>query len=149
MLKKGLALNYVFLTFLAIVVILVSVLMITNFSDNSKDNYVDYNTDFEYVCIALNDTEISYSDFKDVFYGFLTNQCSEFNATIKTDITKEDIENILINTDENRQVILVNECTLPFVNSGNVFITTDSFSKNSNIYLTRKNIINSDILICD
>jgi len=61
MLKKGLALQYIFLMFLFFIVIIVGVFIVKFFySQSEKKINIDITADVSYMCIQLNDTEISF-----------------------------------------------------------------------------------------
>jgi len=149
MLKKGLALQYIFLMFLFLVVIVVGVLIVKFFyTQSEKKINIDITADVRYMCIQLNDTQISFQDFQDILYGFMTDQCDEFYATTKENLNIDDIKRVAAVVDSSAQVIRINECKLPEVNSGNIFVNFSMINANSNLYLKRRKINNSDILIC-
>lgn len=149
MLKKGLALQYIFLMFLFLIVIIVGVFIVKFFySQSEKKINIDITADVSYMCIQLNDTEISFRDFQDILYGFMTDQCDEFYGVITENLNIDDIKRIAAVVDNSVQVIHINECKLPEVNSGNIFVNFSMIKANSNLYLKRRKINNSDILIC-
>ena len=149
MLKKGLALQYIFLMFLFFIVIIVGVFIVKFFySQSEKKINIDITADVSYMCIQLNDTEISFRDFQDILYGFMTDQCDEFYGVITENLNIDDIKRIAATVNPDVQIIHINECKLPEVNSGNIFVNFSMINANSNLYLKRRKINNSDILIC-
>jgi len=149
MLKKGLALQYIFLMFLFFIVIIVGVFIVKFFySQSEKKINIDITADVSYMCIQLNDTEISFRDFQDILYGFMTDQCDEFYGVITENLNIDDIKRIAAAVNPDVQIIHINECKLPEVNSGNIFVNFSMINANSNLYLKRRKINNSDILIC-
>jgi len=149
MLKKGLALQYIFLMFLFFIVIIVGVFIVKFFySQSEKKINIDITADVSYICIQLNDTEISFRDFQDILYGFMTDQCDEFYGVITENLNIDDIKRIAATVNPDVQIIHINECKLPEVNSGNIFVNFSMINANSNLYLKRRKINNSDILIC-
>ncbi|OYT42638.1 MAG: hypothetical protein B6U88_03005 [Candidatus Aenigmarchaeota archaeon ex4484_56] len=149
MLKKGLALQYIFLMFLFFIVIIVGVFIVKFFySQSEKKINIDITADVSYMCIQLNDTEISFRDFQDILYGFMTDQCDEFYGVITENLNIDDIKRIAATVNPDVQIIHINECKLPEVNSGNIFVNFSMIKENSNLYLKRRKINNSDILIC-
>ncbi|MCD6226630.1 MAG: hypothetical protein J7J93_02450 [Candidatus Aenigmarchaeota archaeon] len=149
MLKKGLALQYIFLMFLFFIVIIVGVFIVKFFySQSEKKINIDITADVSYMCIQLNDTEISFRDFQDILYGFMTDQCDEFYGVITENLNIDDIKRIAATVNPDVQIIPITECKLPEVNSGNIFVNFSMIKANSNLYLKRRKINNSDILIC-
>lgn len=150
MLKKGLALEYMFLLAVFGVVVFVGTMLVKHFHEQADEPIdIDIDSDFTYMCTQLNDTVITFQDFQDILYGFMSDQCYEFYGTTKQKITIDDIKRVVNSVDESYQVIEIKECKLPEVNSGNIYLTFSEVSSNSNLYLRRKKTNNSDILICD
>jgi len=150
MLKKGLALEYVFLLVIFSVTIVVGIMLVNHFYKQADEPIdIDIDSDFTYMCVQLNGTSITFQDFQDILYGFISDQCFDFHATTKQKITIDDIRRVANSIDNSYQVIQIQECKLPEVNSGNIYVTFSEISSDSNLYLTRKKINNSDILICD
>lgn len=149
MLKKGLALEYVFLLVVFFVVVVVGIMIVEHFYRQSEKQIdVNIGADVSYMCIQLNESLISFQDFQDLLYGFMTGQCYGFQGAIKQGLTIDDIRRIVGSIDDSAQVIYIQECKLPQINSGNVYVNFSEIPANSNLYLTRKKINNSDILIC-
>ncbi len=135
--------------FLFFVVIVVGVFIVKFFYTQSEKKIdIDITADVKYMCIQLNDTQISFQDFQDILYGFMTDQCDEFYATTKENLNIDDIKRVAAVVDYSVQVIRINKCKLPEVNSGNIFVNFSVINANSNLYLKRRKINNSDILIC-
>lgn len=147
---KGLAVEYILLFFLLVIVVFVGIGIINFFykqAPKTLDRIV-YNVTFQ--CIEFNDTAISFNDFKDILYGFSTGQCNNFYATSKNKITIDDIKRVSSNWDESIQVIQIDECKLPTINSHTIYVSfnENEIKSNSDIYLKRKEVKDSDILIC-
>ena len=135
--------------FLFFIVIIVGVFIVKFFySQSEKKINIDITADVSYMCIQLNDTEISFRDFQDILYGFMTDQCDEFYGVITENLNIDDIKRIAATVNPDVQIIHINECKLPEVNSGNIFVNFSMIKANSNLYLKRRKINNSDILIC-
>jgi hypothetical protein len=101
------------------------------------------------MCIQLNNTEINSQDFEDVMYGFLTGQCNNFSAKTSQRMTISDINRVVKYIDNSVEVIKIGECTLPSVKTHTVYLNFSEIEEGRNIYLVRKEIYNSDVLICD
>ena len=135
--------------FLFFIVIIVGVFIVKFFySQSEKKINIDITADVSYMCIQLNDTEISFRDFQDILYGFMTDQCDEFYGVITENLNIDDIKRIAATVNPDVQIIPITECKLPEVNSGNIFVNFSMIKANSNLYLKRRKINNSDILIC-
>jgi hypothetical protein len=148
---KGLALNYVFLLFIVLVFIVVAIGILRYFYEqtNVDQNDITHPIDVRYTCIQLNNTEISFQDFQDILYGFLTSQCNSLTAKMGQKITSSDISRAVKAIDKSVEVIKINECILPNVNSHTVYLNFSEIEEGRNIYLGRREIDNSDLLICD
>lgn len=148
---KGIALEYVFLLFLFLLVVMIGIGIIKHFyrQVENKPIKVDFPPNVEYVCLYLNDTKISFQDFQDVLYGFLTGRCNDFQAEVTERITFDDIERVVDVIDPSTQVIKVNECVLPGINAHNVYVNFTEIEEKRKIYLKGREIKNSDVLICD
>lgn len=148
---KGLALNYVFLLLIVLVFIVVAIAILRYFYGQiniDQDNIIQP-IDVRYTCIQLNNTEINFQDFQDILYGFLTSQCNGFSAKVDQSITLSDVNRAVKAIDKSVEVIKINECVLPNVNSHTVYLNFSKVEEGRNIYLGRREIHNSDILICD
>jgi len=143
---KGLSLEYVAYAVIFVVVVLVGIQLIKSFGRAPEIKTPRYNV--TYNCLRLNDTEIDKTDLQDVIYGFLSEQCKDFYATSLQRITAADVERLVHSFNKNIKVIRIQDCKFPPVNSGNFFINFDAIEKKEKIYLSRKNIINSDIIMC-
>lgn len=147
---KGLALEYPVSILILLMVVVVAIGVIMYFSSQAEhdSNKIDLPADVKYACTQLNDTKMSFQDFQSILYGFLTGQCNNFVAETKQRITASDIERVTKSIDSTVQVIQINKCKLPDVNSHKVYINFSIIDEDHNIYLTRKEIDNSDVLIC-
>jgi len=144
---KGLSMEYLALSILFLAVIILGIGMITHFQKQSpKIEQPKY--DVRYLCAQLNGSQINFDEFKDVLYGFLTSQCTEFEANVSSKITVDDIKSF-VNSWSDIRVVLIDECSLPSVNSNTIYINFEEIEINHKIYLKRKEIMDSDILICE
>jgi len=102
--------------------------------------------DVEYACSVYNNSLIDYEELSVVLYGFKTEQCNYFVATLEENVSLRDIERVV-----GRDAIRLNECVLPKVNSGSLYIVTDSekFEEETTIVVMRRKIRNGDIIICE
>jgi len=148
---KGLTLNYVFLSLIVLVFIVVAIAILRHFYEqtNIDQDGITHPIDVRYTCIQLNNTEINFQDFQDIIYGFLTDQCNDFSAKIDQSITLSDVNRAVKAIDKSVEVIKINECVLPSVNSHSVYLNFSKVEEGRNIYLGRREIDNSDLLICD
>jgi len=143
---KGLSVDYVAYAVIFVVVVLVGIQLIKNFSKPPQIKTPRYNA--TYNCLRLNDTEIDKTDLKDIIYGFLNEQCKSFYATSLQRITAADVERLVHSLNKEIKFIRIQACEFPPVNSGNFYINFDVIERGEKIYLNRKNIINSDIIMC-
>ena len=103
--------------FLFFIVIFVGVFIVKFFySQSEKKINIDITADVSYMCIQLNDTEISFRDFQDILYGFMTDQCDEFYGVITENLNIDDIKRIAATVNPDVQIIPITECKLPEVN---------------------------------
>ena len=146
---KGLVLKYPILILIVIVVIIVSIEILKYFSEQvDYPNDINFPSNAQYLCVQLNDTEIDFEDFQDVLYGFLKGQCNDFFAKTKQRINIDDIKRFINTMDSSIQVIQIDECILPKVNTHTVYVNFNEIERERNIYLKRREIDNSDVLIC-
>lgn len=145
---KGIALEYVMKVFLLVVIIIVVIGIVVHFYRQFKTPSIDFPADVSYLCSQLDDTNISFQDFKDVLYGFLTGQCDDFHARTKERITIDDVETVVKAVDRSIPVVKIDSCKLPEVNSHTVYLNFTEVGKYENIYLGKRKIMNSDVLIC-
>ncbi|MEM7822612.1 MAG: hypothetical protein QXI23_03980 [Candidatus Aenigmatarchaeota archaeon] len=146
---KGIALEYVFAITVAIVVVCVSIAFITGLIKPELIPRPKVITDVRYACSQYNNSKISFENFKTVLYGFLTDQCNNFSSQLTQEITFEDITRTVKEIDEKINVVRLTECKFLETNTHSVFICCgNSFKTGENINITRKEIKNSDVLIC-
>lgn len=143
---KGLALKYPIMVILLMVFLIVGLGIVKHFYKPINNGVDNFPPDVSYMCIQLNNTLIGFQDFQDILYGFLTDQCNGFQAEINQKVTISDIRRVTGEIDPSVQVILIDECRLPEVNSHTVYVNFTEIEKN--IYLSRREIMNSDVLIC-
>lgn len=148
---KGLSVEYIAFTVLFLIVVAIGIGVINYFSKKAPTPPNDIIYDVTYQCSVLNDTTINFNDFKDIFYGFITDQCNNFQAKVTEKITIDDIIRIKNSFDESIPVITIKECRLPDSNSHTIYINFEAgeIKPNSKIYLKRREIKSSDILICE
>jgi hypothetical protein len=147
---KGLTLNYIFLLLLVLVFIGVAIGIIMYFYGQNKVDKDDivHPVDVKYTCVQLNNTKISFQDFQDILYGFITSQCNDFSAKTDQKITFSDIDRAVKSIDQSIEVVKINECRMPSVNTHTVYMNFSEVGEGRNIYLVRREIDNSDLLIC-
>lgn len=109
---------------------------------------IDFPSNAQYLCVQLNNTEISFQDFQDILYIFLKGRCNDFYAKTKQRITKDDIKRFVNAIDPSIQIIQIDECILPTVNTHTVYVNFSEIDRGRNIYLKGREIDNSDVLIC-
>jgi len=134
---------------LVFIVVSIGILRYFYGQTNIDQNNIIHPIDVRYTCIQLNNTEISFQDFQDILYGFLTGQCNGFSAKVDQSITLSDVNRAVKAIDKSVEVIKINECVLPNVNSHTVYLNFSEIEEGRNIYLGRREIDNSDLLICD
>jgi len=146
---KGMALEYVFATVVAVVVIFV---MIEIISTILKGKLIPENpniVDVRYACSQLNNTQISYENFKTLVYGFFTEQCKNFVGRLKESVTLEDMQRAVKEVDEKIKVIPISECGFPTISARTLYVCCGNvLEKNKVINIVRKEIKNSDVLVC-
>jgi hypothetical protein len=148
---KGIALEYIFFTFLFLLVITVGIGVIRHFYRQAENKPIDVNfpSDVKYTCLYLNDTRIDFRDFQDVLYGFLAGECDDFQAEVTEKITFDDIKRVVDAIDPSVQVVKTNECVLPEIIARNVYVNFTEILNRQQIKLTRNGIIDSGVIICD
>jgi hypothetical protein len=110
---------------------------------------IDWHVDVRYACSQLNGTIISKSDFETILYGFLTDQCNYFEFELKQSMEMKELEEIVKGIDENAMVARKNNCELPITATRTVFVCcSDLLQIGKPINISKRKIINSDVLIC-
>jgi len=145
---KGLVLEYPMLILIVIVVIIVSIGIIRYFSEGVDLDLNDFPSNGQYLCVQLNNTEIDFEDFQDILYVFLKGGCKDFYAKTKQTINVNDIKRVVDVIDPSVQIIQIDECILPTVNTHTVYVNFTEIERGGNIYLKGREIDNSDVLIC-
>ncbi|MEM5799559.1 MAG: hypothetical protein QXZ43_02755 [Candidatus Aenigmatarchaeota archaeon] len=144
---KGLSVEYVAFVIIFFFVVIVGIQIIKNIGTKSfNSREIKYNA--TYNCIMLNDTEINKDELSEIIYGFLTDQCDEFYFKSKNRLTISDLERIVFSIKNNIKIIKIEDCSFPPVNTDNFYVNFDIIKPGDKIYLNRKKIINSDILMC-
>ncbi|MBU5690180.1 MAG: hypothetical protein QXM68_03480 [Candidatus Aenigmatarchaeota archaeon] len=139
-------LNYLFYSILFFVFVVVSILIIRNIS--KSPNNLDYDIKSEYFCNSINNTVITKKEFQDILTAFINGDCTEVIITAGEPIEKTDIQEMVREIDENIGVFEIKNCDLFSYNSGNIFANFTKIQIGEKIYLNRKQIMNSDILVC-
>jgi hypothetical protein len=146
---KGLALEYPFTILIAIAVILISISIILTIIKPELIPRMHTEVDVRYACSKYNNSRINFENFKTILYGFLTDQCSNFSAILKESMSLDDIKRAVREIDEKVQVIEINNCNFFETNTGNIYVCCKNFfSSGEKINITKKEIKNSDVLIC-
>jgi hypothetical protein len=146
---KALALEYPFTILIAVIVIIVSISMIITIIKPELIPKIPIETDVRYACSKYNNSAIKFENFKVILYGFLKSQCNNFSAILEEGISFDDIVRAVNGIDEKVQVIEFNKCSLPETNTGNVYVCCKKFfGVGEKINITRREIKNSDVLIC-
>lgn len=142
-------LEWPFAILIAVIVILIAIGILLNFFKQLIFPELKVKVDVRYACFEYNNSEITYENFKILLYGFLTGQCNNFFANLSQGITLDDIRRTAKEIDEEINVIDVDFCKLPSVNSYSVYVCcNDVLDAGKTINITRREIINSDVLIC-
>jgi hypothetical protein len=146
---KGMALKYVFAIIVAVVVILVSIGILRNIIGPGVIPQTNQIIDVRYACVQYNDTRITFGNFKTLLYGFLTDQCKYFVGRLKEAATVDNLKEAVKEIDENVDVFLLSGCELPTISAHNLYLCCNStLDKDKTFNITRKEIKNSDVLIC-
>jgi hypothetical protein len=145
---KGIAIESIALYVLLFIVILVGIGLIKHFSKQAPTSPKQPTYNATYYCVLMNETAIDFEEFKDILYGFLTEQCINFYGKTRERITIEDIRRIVKSWDSSMSVISINECRFPSVNSHTVYTNFEEIQEGKEIEIKRKNMQKSDILIC-
>lgn len=141
------ALEYVFAVIVAVVFIFVSVsISILKPDIIPNTNHV---IDVRYACVQYNDTEIDFESFKTLLYGFMTDQCKYFTGKLKQSATIDDLKRAATEIDKKVNVVTLSSCEMPTAAAGNLYLCcSEVLEKDKTFNITRKEITNSDVLIC-
>jgi len=146
---KGMVLEYVFVIAVAVVVILVGIGIATNVISPGVVPKTDQVVDVKYACIQYNETTVGFESFKTLLYGFLTDQCKYFTGNLKETVTVDDLKRAVKEIDKSVSVIILPMCEMPTVEAHNLyFCCKENLEKGKTFNITRKEIKNSDVLIC-
>ena len=146
---KGIALEYVFVIFVVVVAILVGIGIMTNVITPGIIPRTNQIVDVRYACIQYNETKINFESFETLLYGFLTDQCKYFVGELKEAATVDDLKRVAKEIDETVDVVLLSRCELPTISAHNIYLCcNETLEKNKTFNITRKEIKNSDVLIC-
>lgn len=144
---KGFSTEYIFYALIFMIFIIISVSIIKNISFKNY-NFEEFKVNSSYVCLYMNDTEIDKKDLEVVLYGFIKDSCNNFVFTLKQPLTKEDIEGIIKKIDKDYLLVTVKDCNLQTLNTKTIFINFEHLNAKQKIYLYKREISNSDILMC-
>jgi len=146
---KGMALEYVFVILLAVVAVVVGISIATNIISPRIIPRTNQVVDVKYACVQYNETNITFENLKILLYGFLTDQCKYFVGKIKETVTVDDLNRAAKEIDEDVDVILLSSCELPTISAHNLYVCcNNTIEKDKTFNITRKEIKNSDVLIC-
>jgi hypothetical protein len=146
---KALALEFPFIILIAAILILVSISIIITIIKPELIPRIQMETDVRYACSKYNNSAIRFENFKTILYGFLKNRCNSFSAILEEGMSFDDITRAVKEIDEKVQVVEFNKCSLPETNTGNVYVCCKKFfGMGEKINITRREIKNSDVLIC-
>jgi hypothetical protein len=110
---------------------------------------IQFVSDVRYACAQYNGTRISFDNFKTVLYGFITGQCNNFSAELGQGITIDDIKRVAEESEKGIQVVQLSSCHFLETNTHTIYTCcSDLFESGKNINITRRQIKNSDVLIC-
>ena len=146
---KALALEYPFTILIVIIMIVISISIIITVIKPELIPKIQVETDVRYACSKYNNSAIRFENFKTILYGFLKNQCNNFSATLEESMSFDDIERAVKEIDEKVQVVELNKCRFPETNTGSVYVCCKNFfTAGEKVNITRREIKNSDVLIC-
>lgn len=145
---KGLALEYPFVILIAVFVILFSISILLLILKPEIIPRIDFTSDLRYACSKYNNSEINSEDFEVILYGFLYGQCNNFNASLKEQLSFDDLRRIVKRIDKNLEVFELNECKFPLTPTHSVYAHNLPFEVGRKISIYRKEIEKSDVLIC-
>ncbi len=144
---KGFSLEYIFYVIIFLAFILVSISIIKNIS-NKPPEIKDITLNNSYLCSYLNNTEIGKKDLEQIIYGFINGFCNNFYFSTKQPLSISEIESMIKKVNKDYNVIVIKSCDLTTINSKTIFVNFDYVEKGRKIYLYRREIIYSDILMC-
>lgn len=146
---KGMALEYVFVILVGVVVFVVGVGIAKNILNPGSFPQTDHSVDVRYACIQYNESEIGFENFKTLLYGFLTGQCKYFVGELREGATIDDMKRAVKEIDKTVNVILLSSCESPTINAHNLYVCcNETLEKYKTFNITRKELKNSDVLIC-
>jgi hypothetical protein len=146
---KGLAIKYIFYTFIVVFFVIIAISIIRNFSNVDPGTGPIFVPNATYECIRLNDTYIDQDELEIVLYGFMTDQCTSFYSGLNERVTFEDIQKMANRMDEGTVVYEVSECKQTSTDTGSVYVNLEYGVAFRGISITRRPVEGSDILICD
>lgn len=148
---KGFAVELPIIVFIALAILVVSVAILITFSGQFPDlTGGKIVTDVKYACSQYNGEKIDYDTFITILYGFVTQQCTSFKATLTQKITFDDVERSVAGIDKRYQTVKISSCKLPEVDAKIVyFCCGDAIEKDKIISIERKNIYSSGVIICE
>lgn len=142
-------LEYVFVMVIAVVVILVMIGIISNLLKGKPVPDGGNIIDVKYACTQYNNSKITYENFKTLIYGFFTEQCENFVGELKETITLQDMQRAVGDVDKNINVVPISACNFPTISARTLYVCcNETLTKNKVINIVRKEIKNSDVLVC-
>ena len=146
---KGMALEYAFIIIIVVVVIVVGVAILRAFINPGNIPPTDQVVDVKYACVQYNETRVGLEDFKTLLYGFLTDQCRIFVGELKQTVSIDDLKGMVKEIDGSINVIALPSCEMPTIQAHNLYVYfNESLKRSKSFNITRKEIKNSDVLIC-
>ena len=147
---KGMVLEYPFTLALVVVVIMVAIGIVLAIMNQFSVKPPSFPTDVRYSCIQFNNTNIRFDDLRIVLYGFLTDQCNNFTASLIHTVGMQDLQRVANEIDKSIKVINITECKLPNFDTHTLYLCCkQELDRNEVFNITRKEIKNSDVLICE
>lgn len=146
----ALILEYPFIMVVFVVFIVIATTLVYFYLHRLPTNTNSPPIDVRYACSDYNNTAINFDEFKTLVYGFLTDQCEFFNGTLSDRVTLDDLKSIAGGINSSTNVIQLTTCQLPTFNAHNLYYCCNSsLETNEIINISRKEIKNSDVLICE
>lgn len=143
----GLALKQIFILFITLVFIVAMVSFILKIYKSWEILSIDGSVDVRYACVSYNNTKIGLEEFETILYGFMTNQCDDMFFELREEVMEKDVKKIAGEIN----VVKIEECKLPKVNTNTLYLVLDDdrFNTGKIVNITKREIKNSDVLICE
>ncbi|OGI14989.1 hypothetical protein A3K63_03120 [Candidatus Micrarchaeota archaeon RBG_16_49_10] len=142
---KGFETSYIFYMVLIVLFIFLGVGILWNFYKQEPPLPPPPIANVTYTCVNLNNTVITHEDLQDVLYGFLTDQCEYFQATVKDRVTFEDVKRMVKAIDGKREAFKISNCSAFETETGTVYV---AFDYTYDISIFRAGVERSNVLLC-